>query len=240
MKIQALFFLSALILLPSCKDDEEVDLTIYTTCPNDHHPHIIDLGIGTKWACCNIGASSPEDFGDYYAWAETNTKTDYSEVTYQYAEGKDVDGDGFYDRTDTDGDGLYDDCAYLINDKFIFGTENDVAHEKWGHSWQMPIRGVLENLWGNCEKTWTTRNGVKGMLFTGPNGGSIFLPAAGHYWRGSNDSEGARGVYWSSECVDNGPLGLSNDAYILTFSIDYSNIHASSYYYGYSVRAIWQ
>jgi len=131
----------------------------------------------------------------------------------------------------------------LDNEGFLNTVEKvfkDVAHEKWGHSWQMPTRGVLENLWGNCEKTWTTRNGVKGMLFTGPNGGSIFLPAAGHYWRGSNDSEGARGVYWSSECVDNGPLGLSNDAYILTFSIDYSNIHASSYYYGYSVRAIWQ
>ena len=71
---------------------------VLTSCPDDNHPHAIDLGLpsGTKWACCNVGASTPEGYGGYYAWGETSEKAVYNEVTYHYASGVDNDGDGFY------------------------------------------------------------------------------------------------------------------------------------------------
>lgn len=71
-----------------------------TLCPDENHPHMIDLGLpsGTKWACCNVGASNPEDYGNYYAWGETQPKSVYNSVTYLYCTGQDIDGDGWIDK----------------------------------------------------------------------------------------------------------------------------------------------
>ena len=150
------------------------------TCPDDNHPHMIDLGLpsGTKWACCNVDANSPEEYGGYYAWGETTTKSEYNWKTYKHCYGDDTS------------------CRNLGSS--ICGTRYDVAHVRWGGSWQMPTLNQIEELLNNCTSEWTTFNGVSGCKFISKsNGGSIFLPAAGHRWGLGFDYVGSRGYYWS-------------------------------------------
>ena len=151
---------------------------IYKSCPDSNHPHMIDLGLssGTKWACCNVGASKPEDYGNYYAWGETETKTTYNESTYKY----------------------YQNGEYVSIGSDIAGTSYDVAHVKWGGSWNIPSFDQIEELLVNCTSEWTTVNGVSGRRFKGKNGGSIFLPAAGCRWNDGLDDDRNQGNYWSS------------------------------------------
>lgn len=167
-------------------------------CPDDNHPHAIDLCLpsGTKWACCNVEASSPEDYGGYYAWGETEEKEVYNDVTYKYASGVDEDGDGWYDdyhgNTATSG-GVW---QHIGND--IAGTQYDVAHVEWGGSWRMPSVNQIKELLDNCTRTWTLQNEVEGTLVTGPNGNSIFLPAAGDRMNDDRGYEGEASYFWSS------------------------------------------
>ena len=154
---------------------------IKPTCPDTHHPHEIDLGLpsGTKWACSNVGATKPEEYGGYYAWGETEEKDYYYWSTYIHC------------------DGSNSTCHDLGSD--ISGTEYDVAHMKWGSDWVMPTYDEQMELLNNCTSEWTTLNGVKGRKFTSKiNGNSIFLPAAGIRWYGDLDGAGERGDYWSS------------------------------------------
>lgn len=202
-----------------------------TSCPDSNHPHMIDLGIGTKWACCNVGAHSPEEYGGYYAWGEVSEKSVYNDVTYKYATGVDKDGDGYYDdyHSDTDVYGIWQSLGSDIS-----GTGYDVAHVQWGGSWCMPTVDEIKALVDNCSSVWTTENGVYGRRFTGPSGGSIFLPAAGYRWGGGLYSAGEDGHYWSST---QRPLD-SYDAYGLYFD---SGGADWSYYYrggGRSVRPV--
>ena len=242
----------------------------YNLCPDKNHPHVIDLGDAGKWACCNVGASSPAEFGGYYAWGETEEKDYYSSTSYMP-----------YDY------GLYDD----VDD--IAGTEWDVAHVKWGGSWKMPSSDRIQSLIENCSllfsalsvtaegnfnletnntydidgKTYIINNadnygiyngkvynigdydnydagymylindyvfvqkkkfsiyfygddfprhlsdeiGLEkyrssssssssstGLLLTGKNGKSIFLPLAGYRWNDHTSRVGSYGYYWSS------------------------------------------
>ena len=149
-------------------------------CPDHNHPHAIDLGLpsGTKWACCNIGASSPEGYGGYYAWGETSEKSYYDWDTYAYL------------NSNTD------EWVNLGSD--IAGTSYDVAHVRWGGSWVMPSHDRQMELMNKCTREWTTVNGVNGILVTGPSGGQIFLPAAGYRWDGGLSYAGSGGLYWSS------------------------------------------
>ena len=162
-----------------------------TSCPDANHPHMIDLGLpsGTKWACCNVGAHSPEEYGGYYAWGEVSEKDVYNEVTYQYATGTDKDGDGWYDD---------DVLSYQNLGSNIAGTQYDVAHEQWGGSWVMPSHDQIKELINHCTYQWTTLNGVNGMRFIGSDGGSIFLPNAGARWHGNLYYANMYGYYWSS------------------------------------------
>ena len=154
------------------------------SCPDNNHPHAIDLGLpsGTKWACCNVGATAPEGHGGYYAWGETEEKAKYDWTTYTHC------------------DGSMDTCHDLGSD--IAGTEYDVAHVKWGGSWVIPSLDQIKELASNCSCTWTRINDVYGDLFTGPNGSTIFLPESG-FWRndgkqGNTDEIPISGNYWSS------------------------------------------
>lgn len=118
-------------------------------CPDSNHPHAIDLGMpsGKKWACCNVDADAPEEYGGYYAWGDVETKSTYTLGTYTQ--------------------------KYVEN---ISGTQFDVATKKWGDNWQIPTKEDMEWLTKNCswvDKTW---HGVKGTLIIAPNGNSIFLP----------------------------------------------------------------
>ena len=230
MKIQALLFLSALILLPSCKDDEEGGLTSYITCPNDHHPHLIDLGLpsGTKWSCCNIGATTPEQYGSYYAWGETVEKTEYGAENYKYCTWEDKNGNGKYDLND--GDPLFQ----QIGDD-IAGTDYDVARVKWGETWKMPTLEQINELLRNCTWSWTPQNGINGVRIVGRNRGTIFLPAAYYYREDRMPKQGLSGFYWSSNPY------LDYDASYLMFdsiSWDSRHYHRSFRYYGYPVRAV--
>ena len=146
-------------------------------CPDDNHPHAIDLGIGVKFACCNVGASAPWEYGGYYAWGETEEKNYYNYDSYKYY------------NSSTGWQSLGSD---------ISGTQYDVAHVKWGGGWHMPSDEQLWLLTSKCTSTWTSVNGVYGRKVTGPNGASIFLPAAGFRWDDGTYDVGYYGNYWSS------------------------------------------
>ena len=190
-------------------------------CPDNHHPHLIDLGLpsGTKWACCNVDTDHPENqsptnYGGYYAWGETETKSTYNWSTYIHC------------------DGSYSNCHDLGSD--IAGTEYDVAHVKWGGSWVMPSKEQRDELRDNCTYEWTTENGVKGGKFTSKkNGASIFFPAAGYRYD-SDLYAGSYGDYWSSTLRPS----YANYAYSLSF---YSGSTYADYNYrsdGQSVRPV--
>lgn len=151
----------------------------YLTCPDDHHPHLIDMGLpsGTLWACCNVGAAVPEEYGDYYAWGETKTKNAYSWSTYLYGSS----------------------ASTVVNiGSDIAGTDHDAATASWGGDWQMPTQAQLQELLANATATWTTQGSVNGEKLTAPNGGTLFLPAAGNYNNSATVSTGTSGSYWLS------------------------------------------
>lgn len=160
------------------------------SCPDDHHPHLIDLGLpsGTLWSCCNVGASSPEGYGSYYAWGETQTKDVYNWDTYQY---------GYYNY-----DGDYSHLVDIGSD--IAGTPYDAATANWGTPWRMPTLKDIQELKNNTTHTWTTKNGVNGLEFKGTNGGTVFLPAAGLHWYVDVGNAGL-GYYWSSSLDKSDP-----------------------------------
>ena len=165
------------------------------SCPDDNHPHAIDLGLpsGTRWACCNVGATTPEGEGGYYAWGETEEKEIYDWTTYIHC------------------DGSSETCHDIGPN--IAGSEYDVAHVKWGGSWVMPSQIQIQELIDKCSFKETTVNGVDGGLFTGPNGGTIFMPAADIRWNGFLECLVLGGYYWSST---RSPLG---NAYSFHFDL---------------------
>lgn len=166
----------------------------------------VDLGLpsGTKWATCNVGASSPSDYGDYFAWGEISTKstyTDESSATY----GKEGIG-------------------------YISGNPSmDAARANWGSTWRLPTKSELEELYSKCTWTGMEQGGHNGCRVTGPNGRSIFLPAAGERIGSSLYDQGEEGRYWSSS-----PHG-SGSAYYLYF---YSDGHYLDWYYPYPGRSV--
>ena len=190
----------------------------YTSCPDENHPHMIDLGIGTLWSCCNVGASAPEQYGNYYAWGETQPKSVYNWDTYQYYNGS----------------LSYPDCYVNIGSD-ISGTQYDAARANWGAPWRMPTLAEIQTLLNRCTSVWTIVNGVYGRKFTGPNGGTIFLPAAGYRWADELGRAGSYGNYWSSALLESYPF----NAFGLYF--DSGGAYWSSDYYrgyGLSVRPV--
>ena len=191
----------------------------YLSCPDSNHPHAIDLGLpsGTKWACCNVGASAPEGYGGYYAWGETEEKSVYDYTSYKYYTG----------TNETSG-------TWISLGSDIAGTGYDVAHVKWGGRWHMPTRDQCKEFVNNTSSKWTTKNGINGREFTGPNGGTIFMPAAGYRWGSDLSSRGSGGDYWSSTLDESYP----DDAYILGFSSSGVSTGSGSRNYGESVRPV--
>ena len=145
----------------------------------------VDLGLSVKWATCNVGANSPEEYGDYFAWGEISPKDEYRIQTYQY-------------WTDYDGDGSWDSGEYAELGDIAGNPQYDAATANWGGAWRMPTRLEQYELLNNCTWEWTILNGVKGQRVTGPNGNSIFLPAAGFRSGTSSSFVGSCGYYWSS------------------------------------------
>ena len=186
----------------------------------------VDLGLssGLKWAICNVGASSPEDYGGYYAWGEIEEKENYSWNTYKWCNGS-------Y-KTMTK---YYIDSDYgIVDNKTVLDPDDDVAHVKWGGTWRMPTFEEIEELFNKCTWTWTTQSGVNGHKVTGPNGNSIFLPAAGCRYRTEAHNRGSSGYYWSSSLYGN----YSYNAYNFHFSGGYYLCHYGYRYGGRSVRPV--
>lgn len=217
--------------LISCEGDviaqAEYENEGLTSCPDSNHPHAIDLGLpsGTKWACCNVGATTPEGYGGYYAWGETSEKSMYNQVTYQYCTGEDTYGDGWYNVN----------LSYQNIGSDIAGTSYDVAHVRMGGSWQMPSTAQQKELIDNCTMTWTQQNDVNGILVKGKNGGQLFLPAAGIRWYSDLNDAGSDGYYWSSSLSPNS----SSDVYYLGFKFGgwpWSDYYGR--YGGHVVRAV--
>jgi hypothetical protein len=159
--------------------------------PDEHE--YVDLGLpsGTLWATCNVGATAPEEYGDYFAWGETEPKEEYSWETYKWCNG----GDSTLTKYCTESDFGYNG---FTDGKIELDPADDAAYVNWGPSWRMPTAAQQKELKDNCTWTWTTQNGVNGRLVTGPNGNTLFLPAAGGRWYESLDNARWRGYFWSS------------------------------------------
>ena len=188
----------------------------------------VDLGLSVKWASCNLGASTPEEYGDYYAWGEIETKENFNWETYKYANGdcdkltKYCHRKGYwYDLGDPD-------------DKTILDPKDDVAHVKLGGDWRMPTNEEWTELRTKCTWIWTTQNGVKGRLVTGPNGNSIFLPAAGFRLNTDLFGAGSYGYYWSSSLYTDYP-GYAWGVYFFSATVRRGGTNR---YYGQSVRPV--
>lgn len=172
---------------------------LYATCKvtvtggsSDPDEEVVDLGLpsGLKWRGWNVGASKPEEYGNYYAWAETSPKSNYSSSNYKYPATNL--GDGMivyakYDSTPIHGDG-----------KTVLEPEDDAASVNLGNGWRTPTFNEFKELRENCTWAWTTRNGVNGMLVTGPNGKSIFLPGGGWYTKTTLTGKTTYGSYWTA------------------------------------------
>ena len=174
----------------------------------------VDLGLpsGIRWASCNVGATTPEGYGYYFAWGETESKKDYSWETYKYAN---VGERYHYKFTKYCTDASSGDNGFIDN-KTVLEPEDDAATANWGDVWRMPTDAEWTELREQCTWTWTAQNGVNGyQVASKTNGNSIFLPAAG--FRDGNAAPyvaGRRGYYWSSSLLENS----SDDVWIVTFN----------------------
>ncbi|MBO5361883.1 MAG: hypothetical protein J6A35_02895 [Paludibacteraceae bacterium] len=193
--------------------------------PYNGHEYV-DLGLSVKWATCNVGATKPEEYGDYFAWGEVEPKEVYDWSTYKWCNGS-YDSLTKYNNSSSYG---------IIDNKTVLDASDDAATANWGGAWRMPTKEEQDELRENCTWTWTTENGVNGYRVTSNKKGytdkSIFLPAASD---SSLDYAGSMGNYWSSSLFTGNP----NEAYVLYFSSDGVFWNISNFrYYGQSVRPV--
>ncbi len=164
----------------------DIDSVKFIELNNGHE--YVDLGLSVKWATCNVGATAPEEYGDYFAWGETTTKSSYTSINY----------------------------TYFLNPTTL-PLSADAARVNWGGSWRMPTVAEQDELRNtdNCIWIWIAQNGVYGYkVISKKNGNSIFLPQAGYRNNSDLNDPGTIGYYWSSSLIPNG----SNYAYYLCFS----------------------
>ena len=174
----------------ACNSDDDENSEV-----NDKSPaEAIDLGLpsGTLWASCNVGATKPEEYGDYFAWGEITPKENYSESTYKWCNG-DLDKLTKYNANNSYG---------TVDNKTELELTDDAAYMNWGGRWRMPSLDQIKELLDNCDWEWTKLNGVRGQKATSKkNGNTIFFPAADYYapWGipDVNNSVYACGEYWS-------------------------------------------
>ena len=193
--------------------------------PYNGHEYV-DLGLSVKWATCNVGATKPEDYGDYFAWGETAPKSDYSWSTYKFT---------------TDGGSTF--TKYTGSDKIVLDAADDAATANWGDAWRMPTLEEMQDLLDNCTWEWqaagnTEFGGVAGMKVTSKKDGYtdkyIFLPAAGCRDGSSLYDAGSDGYYWSASLN----AGKAWSAYSRSFNslrLELSNFQR---YLGLAVRPV--
>ena len=186
--------------------------------PTHNGYEYVDLGLpfGLKWATCNIGASSPEDYGLYFAWGETI---------------------GYTAEQVTSGVRVFSETNYTASE--ISGgltLEQDAAHVNLGGNWRMPTRAEYRELLDNCDTAWTddyNGTGVAGCIFTSKiNGNSVFFPAAGSCFRSYVDYVGSDGYFWSAS------WDSSSDAWYLQFKSGSQKLNFNYRFCGRSVRGV--
>ena len=202
-------------------DDDSAPVAAPAIQPNGDYP--VDLGLSVKWATCNVGATTPEEYGDYYAWGDTATyyATGYAREHPQahWKEGKES---GYNDDTYKFRNNFshkltkycskssYGDEGYIDNDTTLLPVD-DVAHYMWGGNWRMPTRAEFEELLDSCDWAWTDYNyaDVHGWKVTSRKDStkSIFLPTNGYRSETHLSGIHTSGYYWSSSLVTNNPRG---------------------------------
>lgn len=158
----------------------------------------VDLGLpsGLKWSVANVGSRSPEDFGDHFAWGEISTKQEYNVDNYVYCSPKKNLANIFRSVSGGIKDYKYKDLSHLT------GPDLDVAEAEWGYPWHIPTIKDFSELIRCCKWKWETRKGVRGYTVTGPNGNSLFLPAAGYMQFDSLEDDNSEVWYWTCEKDD--------------------------------------
>ena len=189
----------------------------------------VNLGLSVKWATCNVGATKPEEYGNYYAWGETKPKTTYNWSTYKWCNGSYNTQTKYCTNSDYG----------TVDNKTVLELADDAARANWGGAWRMPTDAEWTELRENCTWTWTddyNGTGVAGRIVTSNiNGNSIFLPAAG--CRNNDDLYDAgngRGYYWSSSLS----MGYPYNAWVVDFYSDYVYRSYYSRCIGQSVRPV--
>ena len=209
-------------------------LTVFTaSCEKDNdndNGNWVDLGLpsGLLWAKCNLGATAPEEYGDYIAWGETQGKDFYKWITYRHCT---VDADSNLAsltkyNTSTD--------LGTVDGLTTLESVDDAAAVRLGNGARTPTKEEWQELLDNTTAEWTTINDVNGCKFTGPNGNSLFLPAAGAIYRSRASLDGRNGIYWSSSLRSDTP----SEAFGFRIISDMQLIGYGDRYCGFSVRAV--
>ena len=195
-------------------DPEQRMTTLGLRLVLDKHAYV-DLGLSVLWATTNLGATQPEEYGDYFAWGETEPKDSYTRDNYKW-------------RDNT----KYNNSGGLTS----IQLEDDAAHVNWGGEWRMPTKEEYSELIEKCTWTWTQHKGINGYQVTGPNGNSIFLPATGYIGNGPSYPAGEYGLYWTTELKSSS----INSSYILIFGKNYTQRPSpnGSRFYGFSIRPV--
>ena len=202
----------------------EISFTTRTRTYMDGYEYV-DLGLSVKWASYNIGATKPEEYGDYFAWGETATKTIYDWSTYEHCRGS------YATLTKYNISSGYG----TVDNKTELDAIDDAVVVNWGGSWRMPTHAEMTELRDNCTWTWTSQNGVNGCKVTSKrNGNSIFLPAAGYRQFSDLINAGSLGYYWSSS------LGTGTPNYARHVGFDSSDVdwYNGDRYLGFTVRPV--
>ena len=216
----------------TCKDLVKTITCSQAGVPFANGYRYIDLGLpsGLKWANCNVGAESPADDGQYFAWGETAEKDDYTWETYNL-------GTYYYTSAEPD----YGMTKYNNTDGITTLEEgDDPATVTWGKKWRTPTFDEIKELLDNCSWNWGTKKNSGGAIVTGIyvtskiNGNNIFLPAAGYRSNTELLLVGTRGYYWSSSHLASYPV----NAYYFSFDSNYHDWSNGYRCYGYSVRAV--
>ena len=207
----------------------------------------VDLGLpsGLKWAKCNLGASKPSDYGDYYAWGETAPKADYTWATYKWMQAGQSDWKYITKYTFADGKtgGIwYDSDGNFIGDNLTtLRPADDAATQQLGSPWRMPTVDEQKELITKCTWTWTTQDGVNGYQVDGPNGNAIFLPAAGLRSGSALGSAGSRGFYLSNSHSSHSSYSTSRNDVVFRIYFYSNGQHSMDTYLrclGFSVRPV--
>jgi uncharacterized protein (TIGR02145 family) len=206
--------------------EPESDVTVVNDIKSTDGHEWVDLGLpsGLKWATCNVGATKPEESGEYFAWGETMPKESYTDRAYQHKSTINWLGD------------IKTLSKYCESDhRVALELEDDAANVNWGGKWRMPTKAEFDELLKHCKWSWTTLGGKNGYKVTSKkNGNSIFFPAAGRRYGADNHNALSCGYYWSSSLSTGSPYY----AWYLYFD---SSTNSSSDYYrsdGFPIRPV--